>query len=82
MRVQPPKGKLVVIYTRVDQEWRIGPDVRHPGTPPNFLNNRVFHDENEIHHAIFEMRLDDLPETDGMPEHVHEGWRRGAYTWT
>ncbi|HEX2525228.1 MAG TPA: hypothetical protein VHL31_02865 [Geminicoccus sp.] len=82
MRAQPPKGKLVVICTKVDQEWRIGRLSGVRGIPPAFVDDRVFNDENEIQHAIFLMRLDEMAETDGMPEHFNEGWKRGAYNWT
>jgi hypothetical protein len=82
MRAQPPAGKLVVICTKPDREWRIGRLSGIRGVPPSFVDDRVFEDEQEVQHAIFLMRLDELPEADGMPEHFHEGWKRGAYNWT
>ena len=82
MRAQPPRGKLVVICTKVDREWRIGRLSGMRGIGPSFVNERIYDDENEIQHDIFLMRLDELAETDGMPEHFDEGWKRGAYNWT
>jgi hypothetical protein len=42
----------------------------------------VFNDEQEVQHAIFLMRLEEMAETDGMPEHFHEGWKRRDDNWT
>lgn len=82
MRAQPAKGKLVVLCTKVDQEWRIGRLSGIRGVPPIFVNDKVYHDENEIQHDIFRVRLQEMSETDGMPEHFHEGWKRRNDNWT
>lgn len=82
MRAQPAKNKLVVICTKVEKEWRIGRLSGIRGVPPTYVDDRVFTDEQEIQHAIFLMRLDELAETDGMPEHFHEGWKRRDDNWT
>lgn len=84
MRAQSPGtfgGKYVVICTQVDKQWRIGRLSGVRGVPPTFVDDRVFDDENEIQHAIFLLRLDQYPETDGMPEHFHEGWKRHDDHW-
>jgi hypothetical protein len=82
MRAQPAKNKLVVICTKVEKEWRIGRLSGVRGVPPVFVDDRVFADEQEVQHAIFLMRLDEMAETDGFPEHFHEGWKRRDDNWT
>ncbi|MBK8018814.1 MAG: N,N-dimethylformamidase, small subunit [Betaproteobacteria bacterium] len=82
MRAQPAKNKLVVICTKVEKEWRIGRLAGVRGVPPEFVDNRVFDDEQEVQHAIFLMRLDEMAEHDGMPEHFNEGWKRRDDNWT
>ena len=41
----------------------------------------VYTSEQDIQHAIFLMRLDEMEETDGMPEHYHEGYKRRDDNW-
>jgi hypothetical protein len=82
MRTLPAKNKLVVICTKVEKEWRIGRLSGIRGVPPVFVDDRVFDDEQEVQHAIFLMRLDEMAETDGMPEHFNEGWKRRVDNWT
>lgn len=82
MRAQPAKGKLVVVCTKVEKEWRIARLAGIRGVPPEFIDNRVFADEQEVQHAIFLMRLDEMAESDGYPEHFHEGWKRRDDNWT
>ena len=82
MRAQPAKGKLVVLCTKIDQEWRIGRLSGIRGVPPTFVNDKVYDDENEIQHDIFRRRLQEMSEADGMPEHFHEGWKRRDDNWT
>lgn len=74
-------GKLITICVDPDRAWRIGRLSGIRGVPPTFVDDRIFDDENEIQHAIFLMRLDQYPETDGMPEHFHEGWKRRDDNW-
>jgi hypothetical protein len=82
MRALPAKGKLVVICTKVEKEWRIGRLSGIRGVPPVFVDDRTFSDEQEVQHEIFLMRLDEMAESDGMPEHFNEGWKRRADNWT
>jgi len=82
MRAQPAKGKLVVVCTKVEKEWRIARLSGVRGVPPEFVDGRVFDDEQEVQHAIFLMRLDEMAESDGYPEHFHEGWKRRDDNWT
>lgn len=81
MRGESPKGKLVVICTKVDAEWRIGRLSGVRGVPPEFVNDKVYTDEQEIQHDIFLMRLDELPEHAGRAEDYHEGWKRRDDNW-
>ena len=74
-------GKLVSICLEPDKAWRIGRLSGVRGVPPEFVDNRIFDDENEIQHAIFLLRLDQYPATDGMPEDFHEGWKRHDDNW-
>jgi hypothetical protein len=82
MRAQPAKNKLVVICTKVEKEWRIGRLSGIRGVPPEFVTDKVYSDEQEPQHDIFLMRLDELPESDGFPEHFREGWKRRDDMWT
>jgi len=82
MRAQPAKNKLVVVCTKVEKEWRIARLAGIRGVPPEFVDERVFGDEQEVQHAIFLMRLDEMAESDGYPEHFHEGWKRRDDNWT
>ena len=82
MRALPAKGKLVVICTKVEKEWRIGRLSGIRGVPPVFVDDRTFSDEQEVQHEIFLMRLEEMAESDGMPEHFNEGWKRRADNWT
>lgn len=74
-------GKYVVICTEPDRQWRVGRLTGIRGQPPRLVNDKVYTDENEIQHDIFLMRLDQYPETDGMPEDFHEGWKRHDDNW-
>ena len=82
MRAQPAKGKLVVVCTKVDKEWRIARLSGVRGVPPEFVNDKVYDDEQDPQHDIFVMRLDEFAETDGCPEHFNEGWKRRDDNWT
>ncbi|SNB78809.1 hypothetical protein SAMN07250955_11948 [Arboricoccus pini] len=81
MRGQPTRGKLVAVCTKVDAEWRIARLSGVPGVPPRFVDECVFTDEQEVQHAIFLRRLDEMAAEDGMPEHFDEGWKRGRHNW-
>lgn len=81
MRGASVKGKLVVICTQVEAEWRIGRLSGIRGVPPVFATDDVYTSEQDIQHAIFLMRLDEMAETDGMPEHYHEGYKRRDDNW-
>jgi hypothetical protein len=81
MRGESMAGKLIIICTEVEKEWRIGRLSGVRGVPPEFVDDRVFTDEQEVQHEIFLMRLDELPETAGMPEHYQEGWKHRDDNW-
>lgn len=81
MRGESMAGKLIIICTEVEKEWRIGRLSGVRGVPPEFVDDRVFTDEQEVQHEIFLMRLDELPETAGMPEHYEEGWKHRDDNW-
>ena len=81
MRAQPAPGKLVVLCTKLDQEWRIGRLSGVRGVPPTFVNDKIYADENEVQHDVFLMRLQEMSETNGMPEHFHKGWKRRDDDW-
>lgn len=81
MRGQPARNKLVVICTKVEKEWRIGRLAGIRGVPPVFVTDKVYDNEQDPQHDIFLMRLDEMAETDGMPEHFHEGWKRRDDNW-
>lgn len=81
MRGASPKGKLVVICTKVDAEWRIGRLSGVRGVPPVFVNDKVYTDEQEIQHDIFVMRLQELPEEDLTAAQFNEGWKRRSDNW-
>lgn len=81
MRGENPPGKLIVICTKVEKEWRIARLSGIRGVPPEFIDDKTYDDEQEIQHEIFLMRLNELPETAGMPEHFQEGWKRRDDNW-
>jgi hypothetical protein len=81
MRAQPVKGKLIVICTKVEKEWRIGRLSGIRGVPPVFATDQVYDDEQAIQFDIFLMRLDEMEERDGFPEHYNEGWKRRNDNW-
>lgn len=84
MRGQMPAafgGKLVIVCIEPDKAWRIARLTGVRGVPPEFVDDRIFTDEHEIQHEIFLMRLDQYPESDGMPEDYHEGWKRRDDNW-
>lgn len=81
MRAQPVAGKLIVICTKVEKEWRIGRLTGIRGVPPVFVNDKIYDDEQMIQLDIFLMRLDEMAESDGYPEHFNEGWKRRDDNW-
>lgn len=81
MRAQPVKGKLIIVCTEVEKEWRIARLSGIRGVPPVFVNDKVYTDEQMIQHDIFLMRFDEMAETDGFPEDYNEGWKRRADNW-
>lgn len=76
------KRKLLVICTIPDQQWRIGRLSGVRGVPPEFATDKVYDNEQDPQHDIFLMRLDEMEETDGYPEHFNEGWKRRDDNWT
>lgn len=81
MRGESPAGKLIVICTKIDAEWRIGRLSGIRGVPPEFVGDRIYTSEQQIQHDIFLMRLDELPAGAGMPEDYNEGWKRRSDNW-
>jgi hypothetical protein len=76
------KGKLIVICTKVEKQWRIGRLSGIRGVPPVFVNDTLYDNEQDPQHDIFVMRLDEMDEEDGMPEHFNQGWKRHDDNWT
>lgn len=85
MRAQRPDsfgGKLIIVCTKPDQEWRIARLSGVRGVAPTFVDDKVFTDEQEAQAEIFRMRLDQFPEEDGMPEHFTPAWKfPGGENW-
>lgn len=81
MRASSAKGKLIVICTKVEKEWRIGRLSGIRGVPPEFATDKVYDNEQDPQHDIFLMRLQEMPETAGFPEHFEEGWKRRDDNW-
>lgn len=81
MRGENPPGKLIVICTKIEAEWKIARLSGIRGVPPEFIDDKIYTCEQEIQHEIFLMRLDELPESAGMPEDYHEGWKRRSDNW-
>src|SRR5262249_4887299 len=62
MRAATPgygKGKLVVVCTMVEKEWRVGRLSGIRGVPPVFATDKVYDNEWDPQHDIFLMRLDE-----------------------
>lgn len=75
-------GKLIIVCTRPDQEWRVARLSSVRGVAPAFVDDRVYEDEQEAQAEVFRMRLEQFPAEDGMPEHFHQGYKRpGADNW-
>jgi len=81
MRAQPVKGKLIIVCTKIEKEWRIARLSGIRGVPPVFVNDKVYDNEQMIQHDIFLMRFEEMAATDGMPEHYREGWKRRDDNW-
>lgn len=84
MRLQPlgaHGGKLVIVCTKPDREWKLArmSDVR--GVPPQIIDDIVFDDEQSAQAVVFRMRLDQYPETDGMPEDYDPSWKSRGENW-
>lgn len=81
MRGESPKGKYIIICTKVEEEWRIAKLSGIRGVPPEFVGDKVYTNEQDAQHDIFLLRLEELPETAGFPEHYSEGWKRRDDNW-
>jgi len=81
MRGESVAGKLIIVCTEVEKEWRIARLSGIRGVPPEIVDDRVFTEEQDAQHAIFLMRLDEMPADAGMPEHYTEGWKRRDDNW-
>ncbi|MCQ0988039.1 N,N-dimethylformamidase, small subunit [Jiella marina] len=81
MRGESVVGKLIIVCTKVEEEWRIARLSGIRGVPPEFVGDKVYTNEQDAQHDIFLMRLEELPETAGMPEHYNPGWKRRDDNW-
>jgi hypothetical protein len=84
MRMQPTGafgGKLIIVCTKLEQEWRIARLSGIRGVPPKFIDTRVFADEQSAQAEIFAMRLEQYPAEDGMPEHCTPAWKARGENW-
>ncbi len=76
-------GKLIIICTKSEQEWRIARLSGVRGVAPTLVDDRVFTDEQEAQAEVFRMRLEQFPEADGMPEHFTPAWKSpGGENWS
>lgn len=85
MRMQPTGafgGKLIIVCTKLEQEWRIARLSGIRGIPPKFVDDRVFTDEQEAQSEIFAMRFAQYPAEDGMPEHYTPAWKTRGENWS
>ena len=85
MRMQPAGafgGKLIIICTKLEQEWRIARLSGIRGVPPKFVDERVFTDEQAAQSEIFAMRFEQYPAQDGMPEHCTPAWKTRGENWS
>jgi len=85
MRMQPAGafgGKLVIICTKPELEWRIARLSGIRGVPPKFVDERVFTDEQAAQAEIFDMRFTQYPAEDGMPEHYTPAWKTRGENWS
>ena len=84
MRMQPTGafgGKLIIVCTKLEREWRIARLSGIRGLPPTFVDDRVFTDEQDAQATIVEMRFDQYPAEDGMPEHCTPAWKSRGENW-
>jgi hypothetical protein len=84
MRWQPTGafgGKLIIVCTKPEQQWRIARLSGIRGVPPKFADDRVFTDEQTAQAEVFSMRLEQYPAEDGMPEHYTPAWKARGENW-
>lgn len=84
MRMQPTGafgGKLVIVCTKLESEWRIARLSGIRGVAPRFVDDRIFADEQSAQAEIFRMRLSEFPAEDGMPEHCTPAWKARGENW-
>lgn len=75
-------GKLIIVCTIPDEQWRIARLSAVRGRLPELLEGMVFSDEQDAQEAVFRLRLDQFPARDGMPEHFTPGWKKpGGDNW-
>lgn len=85
MRMQPTGafgGKLIIVCTKAEAEWRIARLSGIRGISPQFVDDRIFTDEHEAQAEIFAMRFDQYPAEDGMPEHYTPAWKVRGENWS
>jgi hypothetical protein len=84
MRWQPTGafgGKLIIVCTEPEQQWRIARLSGVRGVAPTFVGERVFTDEQSAQAEVFAMRLQQYPAEDGMPEHFTPQWKARGENW-
>jgi hypothetical protein len=84
MRMQPVGafgGKLVIVCTEPERAWRIARLSGIRGVAPQFVDDRVFTDEQAAQTEIFKMRLTQYPAEDGMPQHCTPAWKSRGENW-
>jgi len=54
-------GKLIIVCTKPDEEWRIARLTSVRGVAPTFVDERVFSDEQDAQAEVFRMRLEEFP---------------------
>lgn len=84
MRMQPVGafgGKLVIVCTRPERQWRIARLSGIRGVAPQFVDDRVFTDEQAAQTEILKMRFTQYPAEDGMPEHCTPAWKSRGENW-
>ncbi len=74
-------GKLIIVCTKPEQQWRIARLSGIRGVPPKFADDRVFTDEQAAQAEVFAMRLEQYPAEDGMPEHYTPAWKARGENW-
>ena len=73
MRAQPAKGKLVVVCTKIEKEWRIARCSGIRGVPPEFVSDKVYDNEQDPQHDIFPDAARRVPGDRRLPRALPSG---------